>query len=72
MDGLQHLPTAEDTWDDAAVLGMRMRRAGLVTQSSDLLIAAVGLRAGATILHRDRDFDLIAKHAPLKVESHLP
>lgn len=71
MDGLLQLPTTEHTWDDAALLGMRLQHAGLVTQLSDLLIAAVALRAAATILHRDRDFDLIAEHVPLQVESHL-
>lgn len=71
LDGLHQLPTPEDLWDDAASLGVRMRRAGIVTQSSDLLIAAVALRAGATLLHGDRDFDVIAQHAPLNVESHL-
>jgi predicted nucleic acid-binding protein len=46
MDGLQQLPTSEHTWDDAAMLGMRLQHAGLVTQSSDLLIAAGGAARG--------------------------
>jgi predicted nucleic acid-binding protein len=71
LASLQQLPTTEETWDDAAVLGVRLRRAGLVTQFSDLLIAAVAIRAGATVLHRDRDFDLMAQHAPLRVESYV-
>lgn len=71
LDGLHQLPVPEDLWEDAAALGIRTRRAGLVTQGSDLFIAAVALRAGATVVHRDRDFDLIARHTPLKVENHL-
>jgi predicted nucleic acid-binding protein len=37
-------------------------------QSTDVLIAAVALRSGATVLHRHRDFDAIARHSPLLVE----
>jgi predicted nucleic acid-binding protein len=32
---------------------------------SDSLIAAVAMRIGASVLHADRDFEVIAKHAPL-------
>lgn len=71
LDGLHQLPIPEALWEEAAALGMQTRRAGLVTQSSDLLIAAVATRAGAVLVHRDRDFDLIAGHSHLKVESHL-
>lgn len=36
---------------------------------SDLLIAACAHRAGADVLHYDRDFDLIAEHTGLRFES---
>jgi predicted nucleic acid-binding protein len=39
--------------------------------SIDLLIATVAMAYGATLVHRDRDFDLVAKHVPLVVESHV-
>ena len=32
------------------------------------LIAAVAVRSGATLLHRDQDFEVIARHTPLRVE----
>jgi predicted nucleic acid-binding protein len=32
------------------------------------LIAAVAIREGASILHADRDFDAMARHAGLRVE----
>jgi predicted nucleic acid-binding protein len=33
----------------------------------DCLIAACAIRNGLTILHHDRDFDLLARISPLKV-----
>jgi hypothetical protein len=34
----------------------------------DCLIAVPAIRAGASILHRDRDFDAIARHTDLRIE----
>jgi predicted nucleic acid-binding protein len=57
-------------YEDAASLYRRCRRARKPVRSlTDCLIAVVVLRAGAEILHADRDFDTIARHAPLRVAS---
>jgi predicted nucleic acid-binding protein len=56
--------------DDEAAAGLyrRCRRAGeTVRKLTDCLIAVVAMRAGAALLHRDQDFDVIARHAPLLV-----
>ena len=42
-------------------------RGGTVRKLEDCLVAAVALRHGATLLHRDDDFEVIARHAPLRV-----
>jgi predicted nucleic acid-binding protein len=34
---------------------------------TDCLIAAVAIRNGVSVLHRDRDFEVIARHTDLKV-----
>ncbi len=34
---------------------------------TDCLIAAVAIRASATLLHNDRDFDVIARHTDLQI-----
>ena len=34
----------------------------------DCLVAAPVIRAGASILHKDRDFDVIARHTELRIE----
>jgi predicted nucleic acid-binding protein len=55
-------------YEAAAGLYRRCRRAGeTVRKLTDCLIAVVAMRAGAPLLHRDQDFDVIARHAPLRV-----
>jgi predicted nucleic acid-binding protein len=55
-------------FEAAAELYRRCRAAGeTVRKLTDCLIAAIALRHGATLLHRDRAFEVIARHAPLLV-----
>jgi predicted nucleic acid-binding protein len=55
-------------YEAAAGLYRRCRRAGgTVRKLTDCLIAVVAMRTGAALLHRDKDFDVIARHAPLRV-----
>ncbi len=35
----------------------------------DCLIAAVALRAGTPVLHKDVDFDVLARHTELRIAS---
>lgn len=54
----------------AASLYRRARRAGVtIRKTLDCLIAAACVRAGAPILHSDRDFDLLASCTELDVFS---
>jgi predicted nucleic acid-binding protein len=58
----------EDPFDfhRAAAIHRACRMAGSALRGhSDSLIAAVAMRAEAAVLHLDRDFDVIAEHAPL-------
>ncbi len=72
LGGLALLPVTPERWQEAARLGFQLRRQhGLIVSSTDLLIAAVAMAHGATVVHRDSDFDLITKHVPLAVESHV-
>jgi predicted nucleic acid-binding protein len=55
-------------YEAAAELYRRCRTGGeTVRKLTDCLIAAVVLRHGAVLLHRDHDFEVIARHAPLRV-----
>jgi predicted nucleic acid-binding protein len=57
------------TYEHAAAIWRSCREAGeQVRDKTDCLIAAVAIREGVTVLHADRDFDAIARHAPLRLE----
>lgn len=71
-DAMQALPAVESpmtraVFDDAVVLYRSARRAGVSVRSGvDCLIAACAIRNGVTVLHRDRDFDQLARISPLE------
>jgi len=53
----------------AAALYRACRAAGETLRGlTDCLIAVPTIRAGATLLHADRDFDVLARHARLEVQ----
>ncbi len=72
LAALHPLPVPEESWDEAAHIGFELRQEGISAPFTDLIIAAVAIQNQTTLIHRDRHFDLIAAHLPLKVESHLP
>lgn len=53
---------AADIYQDLQRKGIRIR------SIIDCVIAAIAIETGAVILHKDRDFDHIAKHFPVVVE----
>ena len=64
------IPTSPRDYDNAAALYRQCRRKGeTVRKSIDCLIAAVAISAEAPILHNDVDFDVLARHTPLQVDS---
>lgn len=63
-------PLGEEVFSEAVDLYRSARRAGLTVRSSvDCLIAACGLRNGLTVVHHDRDFEALARVAPLEVRN---
>lgn len=60
-------PLTASVFEEAVGLYRVARRTGLTIRSGvDCLIAACALRHGLTVVHADRDFDLIARVAPLQ------
>lgn len=60
-------PLRAEVFDDAVSLYRAARRAGFTVRSGvDCLIAACALRNALTVVHVDRDFDLIARVSPLR------
>ena len=54
-------------WEAAADLHRRCRRHGeTVRKLTDCLIGAVAIRTDAAVLHRDGDFDTLARHTELR------
>ncbi len=56
------------TYEEAAALYRACRRGGETVRAlTDCLIGAVARRAGVPVLHHDRDFDVLARHAGVPV-----
>jgi predicted nucleic acid-binding protein len=65
-------PLRLEVFDDAVALYRSGRRSGLTIRSSvDCLIAACALRHNLTVLHHDRDFELLARISPLEARDAL-
>jgi predicted nucleic acid-binding protein len=66
-------PIGVDVFEEAVALYRSARRSGLTVRSGvDCLIAACALRHGLTVLHHDRDFDVLARVSSLKAREALP
>ncbi|RMH44110.1 MAG: PIN domain nuclease [Deltaproteobacteria bacterium] len=62
------LATNSGDYEAAAALFRTCRRNGeTVRKLIDCLIAAVAIRERTAVLHADADFDLLARHTPLRV-----
>ncbi|HEX4960668.1 MAG TPA: PIN domain-containing protein [Thermoanaerobaculia bacterium] len=65
-------PLRIEVFLEAAQLYRTARRAGVTIRSGvDCLIAACAIRHGLSVLHRDRDFSLLAQVSPLRERSIL-
>lgn len=66
----RYLPVDESAdYEAAAAIYRACRGAGQTVRTvADCLIAAVAIRARATLLHSDADFDAIARVSPLRIE----
>ena len=57
-------------FEEAALIYRTCRAAGETIRGlADCLIAVPAIRAGASILHNDADFDAIARHTSLQIHS---
>ena len=62
------LPVESDDWATAALLYRMCRVNGATIRSMvDCLIAAVAVRHDVPILAKDRDFEALAAHTPLRL-----
>ena len=71
LAGAVAVPTEPVDYDEAAALYRLCRREGeTVRRLMDCLIGAVAIRADASVLHNDMDFDVLARHAGLRIDLH--
>jgi predicted nucleic acid-binding protein len=64
------LPTSPAEYDAAAAIYRTCRRRGeTVRKLIDCLIAAVAIRNSVAVLHADADFDVLARHTPLRLDA---
>jgi hypothetical protein len=64
-----YLEASESTWRDAARIYFELRRKGVTVNSPvDCCIGQLALESKALLLHRDKDFDRIARVRPLLSE----
>jgi predicted nucleic acid-binding protein len=64
------LATVSMDYDHAAALYRTCRRHGeTVRKLIDCLIASIALRAEVAVLHADADFEALARHTPLRIDS---
>ena len=57
-----------DDFEHAVALFRACRLVGeTIRKMNDCLIAAVAIRNEVSVLHNDRDFDVLARHTPLQV-----
>jgi predicted nucleic acid-binding protein len=61
-------PRGIETYIYAAQISRTCGQKGTpVVKTVDTLIAAIAIETGVELLHKDKDFDVIARHLPLKI-----
>jgi len=65
VKGLHWLPVIDEHWHKSAELAFDLRRKGITTTAIDTLIAALAIDYDFPLLHKDSDFDRIARHTSL-------
>ena len=67
LDNQEYLEAQADTWRNAARIFFELRRHGRTVRSPiDCCIAQLALEHDALLVHRDRDFETIAKMRALR------
>ncbi len=67
LKGLEYLPVSEVFWEKLSQFSFKLFRKGVTVPLTDTYIALLSIENDASILHRDKHFDLIAEKVPLKI-----
>ncbi len=69
LDALDMVETDDRLWESAYKLAFKLLRHGITVPNTDILIAACGFVAKATIVHADAHFEMIGSKSNLKTEN---
>lgn len=73
LGAMPRAPMSAETWTRALTLQHTLARVGQHRRPiPDLLIAATALQSDLTVLHYDRDFEVIAAHSTLRQQWVAP
>lgn len=64
VKGLRLVSLTEEQYDQAGMLGYKLKRKGVTIGAPDLIIAVASLTSGSTLVHADSDFEQIATVSP--------
>jgi predicted nucleic acid-binding protein len=67
LKGLAYLAVHEDFWERLSEFSFQLFRKGTVVPLTDTYIALLCIENQASILHRDKHYDMIAKKTKLKI-----
>jgi predicted nucleic acid-binding protein len=67
FESLHWLRITDAIWYKVSELAFMLRRKGITVSAMDALIASVAMEYDTYLLHRDKDYDLIAEHSALKI-----
>ena len=72
--GYEWIPMPDEVWSRALELQRALSAQGALrsVKFADLLLAATAERHGVTVLHYDRDFDVLAEVSALRAEWVVP
>lgn len=69
LDILTNFKVGSSTWKLAADLGVSLREKGVSIPYMDLIISAVAIENGVTLIHADTHYELVAKQSTLKTNN---
>lgn len=72
LAALRQLTLNEELFRGASALRWQLHQKGVVIPVVDSIVAACAFFYDCTLLHDDRHFRLIARHAPLRLHPHSP
>jgi predicted nucleic acid-binding protein len=67
LKGLSYLAVHEDFWQRLSEFSFQLFRKGIAVPLADTYIALLCIENQASILHRDKHFDMIAQKTKLKI-----